>query len=140
MQTAELSKEDQDLFNAVKNEEAPKEEVKKEEVKKEEEKKDEAIEKRRFDDKLQAEVVERGPERLVRVDALHEARAQNRELREQMKALQEAVSKGDEKLKAFTEAVTKAEIPKFEEDPAGNLRAQNEALPKHITQNNHKLE
>src|SRR6266853_5596361 len=136
--SAELSKEEQDLFNAVKNEQEPKKEEIKQEVK--EEKKDDTIEKRRFDEKLQAEVVERGPQRLVSVDALHEARAQNRELREQMKVLQETVAKTDEKMKSFVEQVTKQEIPKFEEDPAGNLRAQNDALQKQLTQITEKMQ
>src|SRR5882762_4197500 len=137
--TAELSKEEQDLFNAVKNEEEPKKEEVKQEPK-QEEKKDDAIEKRRYDEKLQAEVVERGPQRLVSVDALHEARAQNRELREQMKVLQETVSKTDEKMKSFVEQVTKSEVPKFEEDPAGNLRAENQALQKQLQQITTKME
>src|SRR5437879_13082588 len=124
--SAELSKEEQDLFNAVKNEQEPKKEEVKQEVKKEEEKKDDAIEKRRYDEKLQAEVVERGPQRLVSVDAVPEARAQNRELREQMKALQDTDAKTDEKMKSFVDHVTKQEIHQIEEDPAATVRAQDE--------------
>lgn len=71
---------------------------------------------------------------VVPAAALKEARAQNKELRKEIDDLKKLVSTGDEKLKRFIDGLSKqAEaqaVPKYEEDAAGHLKHETEALKK----------
>lgn len=70
---------------------------------------------------------------VVPAQALKEAREANKELRKELDGMKALVAAGDTKLQKFMEAVSKkaeTAAPKFEDDPAGNLKAKAEALEK----------
>ncbi len=80
----------------------------------------------------QDEAPEEG-EKMVNLNALHEAREQNRELREQMARRDERMNMLQERLDQFAqqqaqpqqeEAEPAIEVPDFNEDPQGNINAR----------------
>lgn len=75
-------------------------------------------------------------EKTVPLAALHEARNENKELRGQLKTLQGVVEQGDKKLQTFIDSVRKQVDagPRFEDDPAGALKHENETLKAEIKQ------
>lgn len=81
---------------------------------------------------------------MVPAEALREARADNKELRKELESMKNLVSEGDKKLQKFIESVSKkadAEPgPKFEDDPAGNLKHKNEQLEKALAEIQAKLD
>ena len=75
---------------------------------------------------------EKKEEKLVPLAALHEARLQNKELKGELQGLKDIVATGDRKLQSFIEGLQKQAAPKFEEDPAGALKHENETLKAQI--------
>lgn len=70
---------------------------------------------------------------VVPVEALKEARSQNKELRKELDEMKKLVSAGDEKLKRLFDGIQKrAEetAPKYEEDAAGHLKHKTDSLEK----------
>lgn len=69
---------------------------------------------------------------LVPLGALHKERALRREIQAEMSALREESARRDaileQRLQALYGAAEKKEVPSFEEDPANNLRAENELI------------
>jgi uncharacterized phage infection (PIP) family protein YhgE len=73
--------------------------------------------------------------------ALKEAREQNRDLRKELDAMKSLVAEGDKKLSKLVETITaKTEAgPKFEDDPAGALKHENEQLKKGLAELTDKI-
>lgn len=128
---AELSKEEQALFDQMQKDEgaAPKEEVKGEEK---------AAQDNKVEEKPKEEKKE---QKVVPYEALVEARAQNKDLRKELDGMKSLVAEGDKKLQALLEKIgQKVEAaPKFEEDPAGNLKHENEQLRKGLSELQDKI-
>lgn len=135
---AELTKEEEELFNQMANEEEPApKDNKPAEAAADAAKKAEA-------DKAAKEAADKAAaaEKAKEKDkgdlggALKEARSENKELRKELDALKATLSQGNEKLQKFMESVSRRaeeeKTPKFEDDPAANLKAENEALKKQI--------
>lgn len=82
-------------------------------------------------------------QKTVPAEALREARSENKELRKELDAMKGVVAEGDKKLQKFIESVSKRASedtgPKFEDDPAGALKHENELLKNQITEINAKL-
>lgn len=119
-EAGELSAEEQQLFEQMRGGEAPAEATKAEPAKAEPEK-----------PKDEPKAEEPKPQKMVPLEAVDKARAENRELKKELAALRETLSQGDAKLQKFIDSVAKqseAKPPKFEEDPAGNLKHENEQL------------
>jgi hypothetical protein len=75
--------------------------------------------------------------------ALDEARSQNKELRSELKSLKDLVAEGDKKLQGFVDKLAKqaeAPAPKFEDDPAGALKHENDNLKKSLDEIRSRLE
>jgi hypothetical protein len=145
---AELSKEEQDLFEAMRDDPAPpkdKETPKDDAAALAAEKEVAAKAAKEAADKTAAEAAAKGKaeqQKLVPHEALHEARLENKALRKELQDMKQVVAQGDEKLKKFMEGVTKETTkgPKFEDDPAGNLKHENEELRKTIGEVQAKIE
>ncbi len=73
--------------------------------------------------------------------ALKEARSENKDLRKQLDEMKQIVAQGDQKLQKFIDSAEKrADAPKFEDDPAGNLKHENEQLKKDLAAIRERLE
>lgn len=137
--TAELSKDEQDLFDAMAKgdgaapaanepqKDAPKQEAKAEP-------KQDA----KAEEKAAPKAEEKQERKVIPAEALHEARQANKALKEELAQMKKLVSDGDAKLQKFMETVQKrAEAPaapKFEDDPAGALKAKNDQLEKDLAE------
>lgn len=125
-ETGALAPEEQKLFDAMR-EEAP---VEKPQEKAAEKPVEKAAE------KAAEKPVEKKEPSMVPAEALKEARATNKELRKEIDALKGVVSNGDQKLQKFIDSVSKradeAAVPKFEDDPAANLKHENAQLRKDL--------
>ena len=141
---AELTKEEEELFNQMaKGEEAPKDN-KAAEAAAEAAKKAEADKAaKEAADKAAAAEKAKEKDRGDLGGALKEARAENKELRKELDALKTTLAQGNDKLQKFMESVSRRaeedKTPKFEDDPAANLKAENDSLKKQISQINDKL-
>jgi hypothetical protein len=134
---AELSKEEQALFDSMQKDEggdAAKAAAEKEAADKAAK---EAADKAAAD-KLAAEKKE---QKTVPIEALAEARAQNKDLRKELDAMKALVAEGDKKLQKLVDTIaTKADAgPKFEDDPAGALKHENEQLKKGLAELQDKI-
>lgn len=72
---------------------------------------------------------------MVPHEALHEARLETRELREQLRQIRETSLKSEERFQKFLEAAAKDAAPKapdFREDPFGSIQHENAALKKQL--------
>lgn len=135
-----LNKEEQELFEQMRSEsggkEAPKAEVK-----------DDAKGTEKADTRPEAKADAKAetakadgkddrPQKTVPLEALSEARAQNKDLRKELEAMKQVVANGDSRLQKFIESVQKRAdekpAPKFEDDPAGALKAKNDQLEKDL--------
>src|SRR5580765_1711159 len=120
---AALSKDEQELFDQMQKDDKPAPPpVEKPEVKAEAPKVEEKPAPPKQEEK-----------KTVPVEALAEARSQNRDLRKELDALKAQISDKDTKLQQAIDAIAKrAENPppKFEDDPAANLKHENEQLRK----------
>lgn len=139
---AELSKEEQELFDSMQKDDgaAAKESAAKEAADKAA--KDEADKAaKEAADKAAKDAAEKKEQKMVPVEALAEARAQNKDLRKELDAMKALVSEGDKKLQKLVETITtKAEAgPKFEDDPAGALKHENEQLKKGLAELTDKI-
>jgi hypothetical protein len=139
---AELSKEEQELFDSMQKDDgaAAKEAAAKEAADKAA--KDEADKAaKEAADKAAKDAAEKKEQKMVPVEALAEARAQNKDLRKELDAMKALVSEGDKKLQKLVETITtKAEAgPKFEDDPAGALKHENEQLKKGLAELTDKI-
>jgi hypothetical protein len=126
---AALSKEEQELFEQMQKDDGkpaieakadkPKEEVKPDA--KGDEKKEES--------------------KVVPLQALHEAREQNKELRKEMEAMKAALSDGDKRLKdALAKIEAKADAgPTFDDNPAAHLKHENAELKKGLAELQQKM-
>lgn len=129
-ETGALEPEDQKLFDSMREDKAPPAEKAAEK----------AVEKPA--EKEAEKGAEKPPEKkeqsMVPAEALKEARSQNKELRKEIDQLKGVVSQGDQKLQKFIESVSKraeeAVVPKFEDDPAANLKHKNEQLEKDLAE------
>lgn len=131
---AELSKEEQALFDSMQKEEAPPKEEAKPEAKTEAK-----VEKPEVKAEAKAEAPpkeEKKEQRVVPAEALAEARSQNKDLRKELDGMKALVAEGDKKLQKLLETISaKAEAgPKFEDDPAGALKHENEQLRKGLAE------
>lgn len=139
--SAELSKEEQDLFEQMRDD--PKLPV----VKDDAGEKDAAAQaaEKEATAKAAKEAADKAAEltkgkdkeqKMVPHEALHEARQENKQLRKELESMKTVVAQGDEKIKKFMESVTKeaTKPPKFEDDPAGNLKHENEELKKVLSE------
>lgn len=83
-------------------------------------------------DKAAKDAAEKKEQKTVPIEALAEARAQNKDLRKELDAMKALVADGDKKLQKLVETISsKADAgPKFEDDPAGALKHENEQLKK----------
>lgn len=74
--------------------------------------------------------------------ALDQARIENKELRKELDAMKAQVSDGDKKLRELLDKIEKKADgpPKFEDDPAGNLKHENAELRKSLDEVRAKLE
>src|SRR6266850_1062415 len=130
---AELSKEEQDLLDAMRGEEAAAEPAKEQPEKTQE--KTSAEEAAKAAAKALTATPEKKEQKVVPLEALHEARNENKELRKELESMKGLVAAGDDKIKKFIDSVSKqaeAQAPKFEDDPAGNLKHENEQLRKSL--------
>jgi hypothetical protein len=139
--SAELSKEEQDLFDQMRDD--PKPAVVKDDAAEKDaaaqvaEKEAAAKAAKDAADKLADGAKGKEKEqKMVPHEALHEARVENKQLRKELESMKTVVAQGDEKIKKFMESVTKeaTKPPKFEEDPAGNLKHENEELKKVLSE------
>lgn len=147
---AELSKEEQDLFESMRDDPAPPKdkEASKDDAAQVAEKEaaakaaKEAADKAAADKTAEAAKGKAEQQRLVPHEALHEARLENKALRKELESMKQVVTQGDEKLKKFMEGMTKevAKGPKFEDDPAGALKHENEELRKGLSEVQARLE
>lgn len=125
---AELTQEEQDLFDSMqKDEAAPAKPAGDEKVATKEAPKG--------DDKAKPDAKgEAKTEKMVPALAVSEARAENRALKKELDQMKELVANGDKKLQKFIDSVQKqtAAAPKFEDDPAAHLKGENEQLKKDL--------
>lgn len=80
--------------------------------------------------------------KMVPLEALHEARIQNKELKEMTRQLNERLSKGEERFQKFLEAATQKDQPQppaFEQDPLAHLKYENDTLRKQLGEVNGKV-
>lgn len=133
----ELSKEEQELFDNMQKDE-PSDAAK---AAAEKEASDKAAKEAADKAAADKEAAEKKEQKMVPVEALAEARSQNKDLRKELDAMKALVSEGDKKLQKLVETIaTKADPgPKFEDDPAGALRHENEQLKKGLTELQDKI-
>lgn len=91
------------------------------------------------EEKPKAEEKKEAP--VVPKQALDQARIENKELKEELKALKALIADSDKRTREMLEkAEKKAETPKFEDDPAGNLKHENAELKKALEDVRAKVE
>lgn len=131
---AELSKEEQELFDKMQQEEGAKQP-------KTEAAKTEAVPDGKADKKEEAQKEEKKEQKVVPYEALREARDQNKELRKELDGMKSLVAEGDKKLQALLEKIGQKvdSGPKFEDDPAAHLKHENEQLRKGLAELQDKI-
>jgi hypothetical protein len=138
---SELSAEEQKLFDEMKAEVDPAPKVEEKAEAKSEEK---AAPKAEEKPEAKAEEKPEKKDAVVPKAALDEARSQNKELRKELDALKKMVADGDGKLQRIVDSISKKADepapPRFEDDPAGALKHENEQLKKALADINAKLE
>jgi hypothetical protein len=138
----ELDKAEQELFDSMAKGEAPAGDDAAAKAAKEAADK-EAADKAAKDaaDKAAKDAADKKEQKMVPVEALAEARSQNKDLRKELDAMKALVAEGDKKLQKLVETITtKADAgPKFEDDPAGALRHENEQLKKGLAELTDKI-
>jgi hypothetical protein len=133
-----LSTEEQELFNQMQS--ADKGEDNGEEVQAKTEEEIRAPEP--VVPKIEAKPEGKPEEKVVPLAALHESRSENKELRRELKSLQEVVAKGDQRLQTFMERLQKqveTPPPKFEDNPAEALKHENETLKRQVDEISAKI-
>ncbi len=72
--------------------------------------------------------------------ALHEARMQNKQLQEELKATREAQQRMEGTFQKLLGSLNEKPIPKYDEDPLGHMAARNETLEKELKSVSEKLD
>lgn len=136
--SAALSKEEQEAWEAMKGE---KPDVKVE-AKAEDKPQDKAEDKveAKTEDKTKVEEKKEPP--VVPKAALDQARIENKELRKELESMKSVVADGDKRLKELLDKIERRADapPKFEDDPAANLKHENAELKKSLEEVRAKVE
>lgn len=97
-------------------------------------------EKAEVQEKPEEKAVEQQKQNMVPHAALHEARMQNKAMTEELRLARESQARMEGTFQKLLGSLNEKPIPKYEEDPLGNMAARNETLEKELKSVSEKLD